>query len=229
MKYSENQNSKYPLPQTISDFIYANLKKAITNNELKPNQRIDEKKIASNFHVSRTPVREAVLRLATEGFVQIDSFRRAIVKEISFQELNEILQLLGPLDWMAVDLVLDYLTPDNIEELEKLTSRMKKNCRPESIEKFLQLNIAFHNTLWEAVPNKTLKETLYLLRERKERFTSARINAFKKSGTLMKSMEQHNQLMEAIKSKARVKLKQLILSHRNLLLESSAEKEESRE
>ncbi|MGB6867697.1 MAG: GntR family transcriptional regulator, partial [Candidatus Aminicenantaceae bacterium] len=70
MNNKKNTTSKYPPPRTMSEFIYNNLKDAIMNRELKANQRINEKELSNAFHVSRTPVREAVLMLAAKGFVR---------------------------------------------------------------------------------------------------------------------------------------------------------------
>ena len=160
--------SKYPLPRTMSEFIYDSLKEAIILNEFKANQRINEKEIADRFHVSRTPVREAVLRLAAEGFVKIDSYRRAIVKEISFEELGEILQVLGALDRLAVGLAIDVISPKEIMKLEGITEKMEKVCALNSLEKFIELNASFHDELWKSVPNKFLMEILNVVRDKKK-------------------------------------------------------------
>jgi DNA-binding GntR family transcriptional regulator len=217
--------SKYPLPRTMSEFIYDSLKEAIIMNEFKANQRINEKEIADRFHVSRTPVREAVLRLAAEGFVKIDSYRRAIVKEISFEELGEILQVLGALDRLAVGLALDQITPKEIMKLEGITDRMEKVCALKSIEKFIELNASFHDELWKSVPNRFLVEILNFVRDKKERYSYARLFAYKKPGFLEKSMKHHRALMRAIKTRDKEKLQTLIVEHRNILLEKSTAEE----
>lgn len=222
---THKKNNDYPPPRTMSEFIYNNLKETIMNNGLKANQRINEKEIADNFHVSRTPVREAVLRLAAEGFVQIDSYRRAIVKEVTFEELNEIIQVLGVLDRLAMDLAIDNITQKTISKLEEITKKMEKYCESNSVEKFMQVNVSFHDELWKAVPNKYLRDLLYMARDHKERYTYARLYAYRKLGTLEKSMKQHRELMQAIREKNKDKLKNLIVKHRNVILESGEDKE----
>jgi len=213
--------SKHPPPRTISEFIYDNLRESIIINELKANQRINEKEIAARFHVSRTPVREAVLRLAVEGFVRIDSYRRALVKEISFEELGEILQVLAALDRLAIVLAVGNITPKDVMKLESITEKMEKVCNLKSVEKFIELNAAFHDKLWKSVPNKFLREILNFVKDKKERYSYARLYAYKKPGFLEKSMKHHRILMRAIKSKDKEKLEELIVEHRNILLEKS--------
>jgi DNA-binding GntR family transcriptional regulator len=221
MSKDENDLSKYPLPRTISDFIYNNLKSAIINAKLRANQRINEKELAEQFRVSRTPVREAVLRLAAEGFVQIDSYRRAVVKEISYKELKEIFEVLGALDRLAVDLAVDNLTIKEIRKLEKLLDKMQQYCNLNSIEKYLELNVEFHNEIWKAVPNKLLVETLHSIRDKMLRYNYAQIYAFKKPGSLERSIKQHKELLKAIIDKDKEKLKNLIVKHRGSLWQPS--------
>ena len=103
MENKLNNKSKYPLPRTMSEFIYQTIKNAILNNELKSNEWINEVKIAENYSVSRTPVREAVRRLAAEGYVVIDSHKKAKVREITFDEVKEIYKVFSILDTGAVD------------------------------------------------------------------------------------------------------------------------------
>lgn len=222
MSKTENDLSEYPLPRTMSEFIYANLKEAIINGKLKANQRIREKELAGRFRVSRTPVREAVLRLAAEGFVHIDSFRSPVVKEISYKELKEIYEVLGALDRLAVSLAIDNLTLKEIKKLEQLEKKMEKNCLLISIEKYMELNVAFHNEIWKAVLNKLLVETLHSVRDKLLRYNYAQIFAFKKSGALERSMQQHRELLKAITAKDKEKLKNLIEKHRGSLWEHSA-------
>ena len=202
----------------MSEFIYNSLKDSIINNEFKANQRINENELVEYFKVSRTPIREAVLRLEAKGFLRIDSYRRAVVKEISYQELMEIFQVLGALDRLAISQAVDNLTAQNIKKLEDLIKKMEKYCRLDSIEKYFEFNEKFHNEIWKAVENKLLLEVLYSVRDRMQRYTYARILAFKKPEALEKSMKQHKALLSAIKRKDRERLKKMIVEHRVSLL-----------
>ena len=211
-------NLKYPLARTMSEFIYTKLKESIINNELKANQRINEKELVEFFQVSRTPIREAILRLEAKGFITIDSYRRAIVKEISYRELMEIFQVLGALDRLAVSQAADRLTPQNLNKLESLVEKMEKYCSLDSIEKYFEFNEKFHDEIWKAVENRLLLEILNSVRERMQRYTYARISAFKRPEALEKSLKQHKALLTALKRKDKEKLKKMIVEHRVSLL-----------
>lgn len=219
MNKIKNKAFKDPLPLKMSEFIYENLKEAIINSNIKANQRINENEIADYFKVSRTPVREAILRLEAKGFVKVDSHRKAVVKEVSYKELMEIFQVLGALDRLAISLAVDNLTSKQINRLELLSRKMEKSCNIDAIEKYFEYNGAFHDEIWKAVPNKLLHEILCSVRDKMQRYTYARIYAFKKPGALKRSMMQHKELVEAIKRKDKENLKEMIVQHRVCLLE----------
>ena len=139
--------SKFRIPKTLSQSIYEHLKESILNKELEPNQRINEQEIADSFDVSRTPVREAVVRLAAEGFVDIVSHREALVKEVSYKELKEVFQVIGVLDRLAVHLIVDKIDSHELTKLEKLTSKMERHFIMREVEKFLDLNYSIHENV----------------------------------------------------------------------------------
>jgi len=211
-------NDFFLLPRTISDYIYENLKEAILNNELKANQRINEKDLAESFQVSRTPVREAVLKLAAQGFVQIDSYKRAVVKEVSYEELEEILQVLAVLDQMALDMALDYLGPKEISKLEMLTQRMEEYSHPDTAEKYLQADGAFHREIWKVVPNNFLKELLLSVKEKKERYMYASIRSCTNTDKFECGLRLHRELISAIKARDRKRLRDFAASRQHTLL-----------
>ena len=70
-------------PKTLRERIYFSLREAITNNNLVPGRRLFENKIARDFNVSVTPVRESILQLSTEGFLELKTYKNVVVKEIS--------------------------------------------------------------------------------------------------------------------------------------------------
>jgi DNA-binding GntR family transcriptional regulator len=188
-----------------------------------------EKEISQKFLVSRTPVREALLKLAAEGFVDIDSYRKVVVKKISYEELKEIYEVLGALDRLAMSLALDNITPKTVIKLEQIVERMGKNNNIESIEKYLKLNTEFHNEIWKAVKNKILVQALHSVRDKLLRYNYVQIYAFKKQGALEKSLQQHKDLIQAIVDKDKPLLKSLIVNHRGSLWESSDSGGELRE
>ena len=218
----EYSSGVHAIPKTLSQSIYNYIKESIINNKLKANQRISEKEIASTFGISTTPVREAVLRLGAEGFVTINSHREASVREISFNELKEIFQVLAQLDSLASSLALNNLSPEKIKEIEHLTKEMEKHCHRNSIEKFMDLNVDVHKKIWGSIPNRFLQSVLQYINNQMLRYNYARFYAFQKPGALEKSMADHKKILKALKDKDKRKIKSLLLKHWGAILNPSS-------
>ena len=119
---ANKNNNVFQITKSLSKPIYDYLKNSIIKNDLKANERINEKEIAENFGVSRTPVREAIIRLSVEGFVDIHYHRDSVVKDIPYEGLQEILNVISCLDAYAITLVADRISPKNLGQIESLES-----------------------------------------------------------------------------------------------------------
>jgi DNA-binding GntR family transcriptional regulator len=146
--------------QPLSDRIHDYLRKAIINNEIKPRNIIREKDIAAVFNSSTTPVREAIKRLASEGFVEIHPYRHAIVSEITYKEYEEICGTMCVLDSYAHKAVIHELTEKDHQELREMTLELEKNCTINTIEKYLKINADIHIYVWGFLKNEFLHTTI---------------------------------------------------------------------
>ena len=211
-------SGKTKIPKTLSQSIYNYLKEAIKANTLKANQRIIEKDIAEKFAVSTTPVREALLRLSAEGYVSIDSHRKTLVKEISYQELKSIYQVMEDIDVIAIRQVVDHIKPEHIKELGELTKKMEREARSGDIEKYLEINSLIHNKIWEVLPNKILRKTIKFVHSQLLRYTYSRVIAYHEPAVLKRSVREHKEILKALKDKDKRTLKYLIRKNWSLLL-----------
>lgn len=204
--------------KTLSQSIYNYLKDAIITNNLKANQRIIEKDIAHKFGVSTTPVREALLRLSAEGYVSIDSHRKTLVKEISYQELEDIFKVMADLDVIAIKQVVDHIKTENIKELTSLTKQMEQKGKSGDVEKYLELNTAIHKKIWEILPNKILQKTIEFVHSQLLRYSYSRIIAYMEPAVLKQSIKEHKRILQALEDRDKRKIKALIRSNWSLLL-----------
>ena len=215
MNNKKISESKFRIPKTLSQSIYEHLKESILNKELEPNQRINEQAIADSFEVSRTPVREAVVRLAAEGFVDIVSHREALVKEVSYKELKEVFQVIGVLDRLAAHMIVDTIDSHELTKLEKLTSKMERHFIMREVEKFLDLNYKIHERLWDYLTDKNMflqNELRFCVNQLKMCYYPLN-RAFEDPKIMRKSMTAHKEIMEAIKEKNSAKLETIIFDH----------------
>ncbi len=206
-------SSSYNVPKTLSQSIYHSLKDAIINNELKAGQRIYEKDVASRYDVSTTPVREALLRLSAEGYISIDSQRKASVRQISFEELKDIFMVMGDIDALAVCQVVDHITPDCIQKIEDLTAEMEKLCKPTFVERFLALDNAIHSKIWSVLPNRILEQILQSVHGKLLRYNYALYVAYQDPEIMGVALSNHKKIANALLNKDKRELKKLVKTH----------------
>lgn len=155
----------------------------------------------------------------------INSHREAVVKEISYEELMEIFQVLGALDSIGSSLAADNLRPEDLKELEDLTEEMGKHCHLNSLEKYISLNQEIHKKIWEFIPNRFLQATIRYVNDQMLRYSYARLYAFRKTGVVERSLNEHKEIIEALKNKDKKKIKNLMVRHWGSLLQQSPFKE----
>jgi DNA-binding GntR family transcriptional regulator len=207
------------IPKTLSESVYNSLRTGIINNELKAGQRIYEKEIAKKYGVSTTPVREAFLKLNAEGYISIDSHRKASVRNISYKELEDIFMVMGDLDALAVSQAVDHITPDCIREIEELIEEMEEICKPPFVERFLEINVAIHYQIWSALPNKVMERTLHYVHGQLLRYNYARYLAFQDPEIMKRSLAEHKRILNALREKNKREIKKFMKTHWSFLIQ----------
>ncbi len=127
-----------------SDQIYEQLRRAIVRLEMQPGAAISEKDICAQFNVSRTPVREALQRLAEEDLVDIFPHSGTWVSRISFALAEEGFVLRRALEVESVRKAAALITDAGIAELELIVTRMHRILREDRLADYLEVDDAFH-------------------------------------------------------------------------------------
>ena len=127
-----------------ADQIYEQLRRAIVRLDMAPGSAIAEKDICARFDVSRTPVREALQRLAEEDLVDIFPHSGTWVSRISFALAEEGFVLRRALEVERVRKAAAVIAPDGIAELEALVSHMRRIIRDDRLADYLEVDDAFH-------------------------------------------------------------------------------------
>ena len=169
------------------------LRQRIFARELTPGSWIDEMKISQEYGISRTPLREALKVLATEGLVTMKMRRGAYVTDVSDKDLNDVYHLLALLESDAAAQVAQFARPEDIQELQSLHSQLQRSVKDRSA--FFELNERFHMRLLEIGNNKWRTQMVIDLRKVMK---LNRQNSLLKSGRLEESLLEHQALMEAL-------------------------------
>ena len=141
-----------PLPDKIANFV----REAIIVGKLKPGEKISEAKLADELHISRTPIREAIRMLESEGFVSIIPRRGTIVSEFSIEDLYEYFQIKACLEGFAAAGVTDSLGEREFNKLKRLNEDEMAAIKTCDFSNYLRIHDEFHQIFLTKTPNRKL-------------------------------------------------------------------------
>ncbi len=173
------------------------LRQRIFNRELEPGSWIDELKLAEEYGISRTPLREALKVLAAEGLVTMKVRRGAYVTEVSERDLADVYHLLSLLESDAAGVVAARATPAELASLQTLHAELEAAAAPGQVdrEQFFAINERFHMRLLEIADNRWRDQMVADLRKVMK---LNRHNSLLKSGRIEESLAEHRALMQAL-------------------------------
>jgi DNA-binding GntR family transcriptional regulator len=150
--------------ESIADKVYGVLRREIASGAFRPGTRILEKALAEQLAISRTPIREALLRLEIEGVVVCTSRRSYNVRILTVHDVREIYETLGILEGAAVAAVASRLTEADLRELRTINRTMVTAAREGDLQAFGQLNRRFHDVFLLKLENRVLRDTCTIVR-----------------------------------------------------------------
>jgi DNA-binding GntR family transcriptional regulator len=183
-------------PRALYQEVAELLRQRIFNRELEPGSWIDEVRLAQEYGISRTPLREALKVLAAEGLVTMKVRRGAYVTEVSERDLAEVYHLLALLESDAAAAVAERATEAERKELHKLHRELEGAVADR--ERFFALNERFHMRLLELANNRWRNQMVADLRKVMK---LNRHNSLLKTGRIEESLAEHRAVMEAIEGR----------------------------
>jgi len=181
--------------KTKQDFAYAHLHRAILNGDFQPGDRLRLDELAEQLGTSRTPLREAVRRLQTEGLVDIAAHRGVVVSGFSIAELAELYHIRSVLDGLAVRLATPRLTQDDLAALDAILARMEDGAGAMPAEEVNALNWRFHDILYRNAASPILYEMITNLYVKTQRY---RVYSFRNQERNAQIRLEHRQLYRAL-------------------------------
>ena len=155
-KYTELENNNAPL----SESLLGKLQRDILTGEFKPGKKLTEQELYSRYMVSRTPVREALKQLETDGLVDNILNRGAFVVGMSDQDYEDMFELRKIYEIQAVKWAIERISEEEMEKLEETFEFMEFYTLRNDIDKMLTINTGFHQVIYEASHNRQLKKLL---------------------------------------------------------------------
>jgi len=186
------------------------LREEIFCKNLAPGSWLDEQSLAAQFGISRTPMREAIKVLASEGLVTIKMRRGAYVTEVNRADLEQIFTILSLLEGQATKEAASKATEDELNVLDHLHHRLEKAAADRDIEQFFEINGKFHDLIQEIAGNRWMNGVIADLRKvlklhRRDSLTS--------TGRIQNSLLEHREILKALLKRDELAAEALMRKH----------------
>lgn len=197
-----------PLHDEVAD----RLRELIMKGELAPGERLNERSLTERFGISRTPLREAVKILSAEGLVKLLPNRGAVVSTITRADAENLVQLIGAFEALGGELACRRATDEQIAEIGELTRRMRACHTDRNLDEFLVCNQRIHEKIIDAGGNAELSDAY---RRTAGRIRRAHYMADCSQARWDESMDEHEEILDALVKRDVSRLKALLVEHVN--------------
>ena len=199
---------------TRTEILLSEIEKLIVNGSMVPGQRLDEMVLAKKYGVSRTPVREAIRALIAIGLVQNTGKQGSQVAKLSISMLIEMFELMAVLEGMCAQLAARRATKNQLFEMQKTHELLEKTFEKGTHKEFYNVNLQFHDLLYNASHTQYLAEETLRLRRR---LSPYRMRVTFQPGRMNSTLEEHNKILIAIKKGESELAKNEAISHLRLI------------
>ncbi|GAJ98962.1 transcriptional regulator, GntR family [Geomicrobium sp. JCM 19055] len=201
-----NLNNKKINKISMRDHAYQIIKDAIITGELEPQRKLKDVELSDELGISRTPVREAMLKLEDEGFIVSKRNSYTMVAPIDVEEAKDVYHIVIALESLALSDAL-HASPTEIAKLEEVNDNYKQAINANDAKQCLHYDIQFHS---ELVSLSTNQELIKMLGTIKDKILRIESSYFHEASSKDKSLNQHYALIESIKEKDLERAKQLL-------------------
>ena len=199
---------------TRTEILVSEIEKLIVNGSMVPGQRLDEMVLAKKYGVSRTPVREAIRALIAIGLVQNTGKQGSQVAKLSISMLIEMFELMAVLEGMCAQLAARRATKNQLFEMQKTHELLEKTFEKGTHKEFYNVNLQFHDLLYNASHTQYLAEETLRLRRR---LSPYRMRVTFQPGRMSSTLDEHNKILIAINKGESELAKNEAISHLRLI------------
>jgi DNA-binding GntR family transcriptional regulator len=205
-----NQVSRLIPRRSLHDELVDHLREMIVSGELVAGARVDERELCDRFGVSRTPVREALKVLATEGYVTLIPRRGARIAALSERDLDEAFPIMAVLEAVAGEMACAAASEDEIAHIVAMTEEMATHHRAGRLEPYFDLNQRIHLAIAEAARNPVLWR---MQRSLDGQVRRGRYQANISRERWDEAMTEHREIAKALAARDGTRLSRLLRAH----------------
>jgi DNA-binding GntR family transcriptional regulator len=182
-------------PRPLYEEVAERLRTSIFSHEFAPGDWVDEQALAIQYGISRTPMREAIKVLASEGLITMKMRRGAYVTEVSKSDLSQIFTVLALLEGQACREVAKIATEKELDELDSLHLKLERSAADRDLDLFFAINQQFHDKIQEICANPWMQRVILDLRKV---LKLQRRDSLSKRGRLESSLLEHRKILSAL-------------------------------
>ncbi len=195
---------------SLKEHVYNYIAEKINDGSLKPEEKINEQLICEELKISRTPVREALIQLAAEGYLENQPRRGFIVRTIDETKAKDLYRIIGTLDGMAGALAMDFITDQEINLMKNHIVSMDQAIANRSLNVYYKLQIEFHNIYINICRNEDLIRLLNQLRKNFIRQNYANKDSEDIFEVVQKTHSDHKTIVEIFEKKDKKEIERYI-------------------
>jgi DNA-binding GntR family transcriptional regulator len=197
-------------PGLIRDRVVDALRDAIIAGRLKPGERIRERELVSLLGVSRSPLREAIRILETEGLITSLAYRGARVSELSASDLRDMLDVRIMLETFAARLAIERLDDAVLQAMEEQVRRARAAGAQVDLQSNFDLGLEFHDLLVAACGNRKVAQLHENLKRHQRRYQHF---AFTRVGRDIRALDEHADIVGALRRRDPAAVEQGLRAH----------------
>ena len=183
-------------PKTLHQEVTARIREMIRTGSLVRGQKIDEKHLSELMGVSRTPVREALRVLHSDGLVDLIPHKGAYVTQPSIGEVCDLFEVMSVLEGTCAKLAAPQMTKEDLKKIQTLHRNLEKHFQNKDHEAYLETNHHLHVMIQELSGNKVLNDVLNGLRQKVLLYRHRQLYH---KDRFEKSMQEHRLILEALR------------------------------
>ncbi|WP_432662126.1 GntR family transcriptional regulator [Wukongibacter baidiensis] len=198
--------------KSLTSMIFEKIREDILIGKYVSGEKIVEAKLADEFGVSRTPVREALKQLELDGLVDNIPNRGVMVKGISKQDIDDIFTIRIAIEGIAVKWAIERMDDGDLEKLKEIFELMEFYTFKKDLDKIAELNTKFHEVIYNATKSRYLE---HVLKDFQFFMKTTRYKSLRSPGRLDSALDEHREVLEAFVQKDIDRAVNAILKHVN--------------
>ena len=196
--------------QNLHEATFQTLRSLLVEGKIAPGSKLNERELAERLNVSRTPIREAIRRLAADGLVELIANRGAIAIQLSLADVIHTFDVIAELEGYSGELAAKNITESTLSELEALQYEMMASYARRDLSSYYKLNLGIHHLINQAANNPVLTKVFSQVNARIE---ALRFRSNQDGVKWEKAVEEHQEMLDALKTRDSARMRKVMISH----------------